>query len=126
MFNTLLYFATPVLDTILTIPLIRQLVHAHTSAKPPVLAEHLLERRTGPLGWTGSRVERLVFFDVFQGLDRRWRASDGSTAREGGRVVGILAAPCMIIASNTLESLADWKIAVFGRTEAKVDVPFGL
>ena len=125
-FNTLLDLATPVLDAILTIPLIRQLIHAHTSAKPSVLAEQLLERRTGPLGRTRRRVRCLIFFDVFQNLDRRWRAGKGSTAREGGRGVGILAAPCIIIASNTLESLADSKIVVFGRMKAKVNVSFGL
>lgn len=42
--NTLLDFPTPMLDTSLAILLIWQFVHARASAKPSVLAEHLLER----------------------------------------------------------------------------------
>lgn len=124
--NTLLNFSTPMFDTGLAILLVWQFVHARASTEPSVLAKHLLERRTRTLGRTWRGVGCLVFFDVLQSFDWRWRASNSATARERGRGVGILARPSITIASSNFESLADSKVAVFDPTRAEVEIPFGL
>ena len=116
----------PMLDTVLAILLIRKLMHAGASAKPSIFAKHLLKWRTGTFGGARSWHGCLVFSNVFQSLDWRWRASNSPTSRERGRGIGILARSSAINARGTCKCLADSKVVIFDPTRAEVDVPFGL
>ena len=114
------------LNTGLAILLIWKLIHAGASPKPSILAKHLLKWRTGTLGGTWRRDGCLIFFDVFQSLDGRWRASNSATARERGQGIGILARPSVIVASSNFKCLADSKVVIFDPTRAEFYASFGL